>query len=49
MWLLKPSCLNQGRGIEVSKNMRDIIDTVLEKKNQFWVIQKYIEKPFLYK
>lgn len=49
MWLLKPASLNQGRGIEVSKNMRDIVETIQKKKDLYWVIQKYIERPFLYK
>jgi tubulin--tyrosine ligase len=49
VWLLKPASLNQGRGIEVSKNMRDIVETIQKKKDLYWVIQKYIERPFLYK
>jgi len=51
MWLVKPAALNQGRGIEVFKKLRDIIEFIFEKqqKEAFWVVQKYIERPFLYK
>lgn len=48
MWVLKPACLNQGRGIEVSRNIREITDTIYKKKESYWVIQKYVEKPMLY-
>ena len=48
MWVLKPASLNQGRGIEVSRNMREITDIIQKKKDTSWVIQKYIEKPLLY-
>lgn len=33
----------------MSKNMRDIVETIQKKKDLYWVIQKYIERPFLYK
>jgi phosphoribosylamine-glycine ligase len=50
MWVIKPAALNQGKGIEVMKNLRDITEFIFQKnqKDSFWVIQKYIEKPFLY-
>lgn len=51
MWVVKPAALNQGRGIEVFRKMKDIVDFIYNKdqKESFWVVQKYIEKPFLYK
>jgi tubulin---tyrosine ligase len=51
MWVVKPAALNQGKGIEVMKNLRDITEFIFQKnqKDSFWVIQKYIEKPFLYR
>lgn len=51
MWIVKPAALNQGRGIEVFTKLRDITEFIFQKNQQesFWVVQKYIEKPFLYK
>lgn len=48
MWVVKPASLNQGRGIDVLRNVKDITDLVRNKKDQYWVIQKYIERPLLY-
>jgi glutathione synthase/RimK-type ligase-like ATP-grasp enzyme len=48
MWVVKPAALNQGRGIEVMKNSRDITEAVFRKES-YWVVQKYIERPLLYK
>ena len=31
MWLVKPASLNQGRGIEIFRNMRDISDFIFQK------------------
>lgn len=33
------------------KNLKDITEFIYQKnqKESFWVVQKYIEKPFLYK
>lgn len=49
VWLVKPANLNQGKGIEIFRNLRDIKKFIWGKppKSQ-WVIQKYIEKPLLY-
>jgi hypothetical protein len=49
IWLLKPACMNQGRGIEVCHTLKGIKD-VLESKmpNTVMVAQKYVEKPLLY-
>lgn len=51
MWVVKPAALNQGRGIEVFHRLRDIMEFIYTKneKEAFWVVQKYVEKPFLYK
>lgn len=51
LWIVKPAALNQGRGIEVFRKLRDITEFIFQKnqKESFWVVQKYIEKPFLYK
>ena len=50
MWLVKPASLNQGRGIEIFRNMRDIHDFIFHKNPQTksWVVQKYVERPFLF-
>ena len=50
MWIVKPSFMNQGRGIEICKNLREIKQCIFgtSECNQ-WVVQKYIEKPLLYK
>lgn len=49
MWLVKPAALNQGRGIEICHNIKDV-KSVLGSKlpNTVWVVQKYIEKPLLF-
>lgn len=48
MWVVKPAAQNQGRGIEVFKNAKDITNHIFSQKGSYWVIQKYIEKPLLY-
>jgi len=48
-WLVKPANMNQGRGIEVFKNLKDINHFLSQKAHgSFWVVQKYIERPMLY-
>lgn len=51
MWVVKPAALNQGQGIAVFSKLKDINEHIYKpgQKGEFWVIQKYIEKPFLYK
>ena len=50
MWLVKPSDLNQGRGIELCRNLREINQCIDNKPlNSVLVVQKYIERPLLYK
>ena len=42
--------MNQGRGIQIFKNQKDIIDFIISKKpSSKWVVQKYIERPLLFK
>jgi hypothetical protein len=50
MWLLKPAALNQGRGIEVCRSVKEI-NTILKSKlpHSLWLVQKYIERPLLFK
>lgn len=31
MWVVKPAALNQGRGIEVFRNVREVIDFIFKK------------------
>ena len=50
IWLIKPAALNQGRGIEICHTLKEI-KAVLSTKlpNSVWVVQKYIERPLLFK
>jgi tubulin monoglycylase TTLL3/8 len=49
MWLVKPANLNQGRGIEIFRTLKQILTFLGSKPlNSLWVVQKYIEKPLLY-
>ena len=49
IWIVKPSFLNQGRGIEVFHNLLDIQQFLADKNpHSTWIIQKYIERPLLY-
>lgn len=50
LWLIKPANLNQGRGIEIFKNYDKIISFLkTQTPNSYWVAQKYVERPLLYK
>jgi hypothetical protein len=50
MWLIKPAALNQGQGIEVCRTLKEIQKSFRSKPiNSLWIIQKYIEKPLLFK
>jgi len=49
LWLLKPANMNQGRGIEIIRNIRELRASMSAKPaHSQWVLQKYIEKPMLY-
>lgn len=49
-WIVKPANENQGKGIKILKDLK-AIGSFLDGKllNNFWIIQKYIERPLLYK
>lgn len=51
IWIVKPAAMNQGQGIEVFNNDMEGMRKFLESRPAFtnWVIQKYIERPLLYK
>lgn len=38
MWVVKPAAQNQGRGIEVFRNAKDITNHIFKFKDSFWVI-----------
>eukprot|EP00347_Sterkiella_histriomuscorum_P010551 403375852 len=49
-WLLKPANMNQGKGIEIFNTLKQIYSFLANKpQDQLWIVQKYIEKPLLYK
>lgn len=49
-WLVKPSCMNRGKGIEIFHNKEDILKFLSTRPVMSkWVVQKYIERPLLYK
>ena len=50
MWLVKPANENQGKGIKIFSDLNSII-RFLESSIKFtyWVIQKYLERPLLFK
>ena len=48
IWIVKPAGLSRGRGIAAYNNLVEILDHVESKESQ-WVVQKYIENPFLMK
>lgn len=50
IWLVKPAAFNQGKGIEIFRNIKDIQQFIFTRPiNTYWVVQKYVEKPMLYK
>lgn len=55
LWLVKPTALNRGIGIEVFRDLEDIKGFLVAKARQaamgiqpVWVLQKYIENPLLF-
>ena len=54
MWIVKPGeNTNRGTGIQVSRDINHIKsivnNTQVYGKKRSYIVQKYIEKPFLYK
>ena len=50
MWLVKPANENQGKGIKIFHELDHIVRFLESSiKFSYWVIQKYLEKPLLYK
>jgi len=45
-WIMKPSGLSRGRGIQVHNNINKILSLIIEEKDVY-VAQKYIEKPLI--
>lgn len=49
-WLIKPANLNQGRGIKIFNNIKEIGAFLAQQQaHSLWVAQKYLERPLLYK
>ena len=50
MWLVKPTNLNQGRGIEIFSDLDKMLGFINSRNTgTLCVVQKYIERPLLYK
>lgn len=52
LWLIKPANENQGKGIKIMNDLDQIhkfFDSEASVKFSYWVIQKYLERPLLYK
>ncbi|XP_076303241.1 tubulin glycylase 3B isoform X4 [Lasioglossum baleicum] len=47
MWILKPSELCCGTGISISHNVKDIFRKVKGRPKDYFIVQKYIERPLL--
>lgn len=48
MWIVKPSYMNQGRGIEVFSELSKIKQHLTGKAGQEYLVQNYLEKPLLF-
>ena len=49
-WIIKPANMNQGRGIEISNSIKEILKFMSHQlPNSLWVVQKYLERPLVYK
>jgi len=48
MWILKPENENQGRGIEILSSYKELMNKLMAKKGDTYILQKYIERPMLY-
>jgi hypothetical protein len=50
MWLVKPANENQGKGIKIFSDLQQIIRFLESSiKFSYWVVQKYLERPLLFK
>ncbi|XP_011867758.1 PREDICTED: tubulin glycylase 3A-like [Vollenhovia emeryi] len=49
IWILKPSHLCCGNGIVISHNLEDILRRVEQRPKDYYIVQKYIERPLLIK
>ena len=50
MWMVKPANENQGKGIKIFNDMDQIIKFLSSSVHySYWVIQKYLERPLLYR
>lgn len=50
MWLVKPNNLNQGKGIHIFNQWEEIVTFINGRPaGTQWVVQKYIERPLLYR
>ncbi|KAJ8931435.1 hypothetical protein NQ314_015652 [Rhamnusium bicolor] len=47
IWILKPANGSQGVGIHICRTLKYILDVVKLNPNRRYIIQKYIERPFL--
>ncbi|KOX75309.1 Tubulin glycylase 3A [Melipona quadrifasciata] len=47
IWILKPSELCCGTGISISHNLKDIYRKIKSKPKDYFIVQKYIERPLL--
>ncbi|XP_076388301.1 tubulin glycylase 3A isoform X2 [Megachile rotundata] len=47
IWILKPSELCCGTGISISHNLKDIFRRVKSRPKDYFIVQKYIERPLL--
>ena len=49
-WILKPVLMMAGKNIHLFKRIDDIAEFLVKQpRHSKWVLQKYIEKPLLYK
>ncbi|TGZ49818.1 tubulin glycylase 3A [Temnothorax longispinosus] len=49
IWILKPSHLCCGNGIVISHDLKDILRRAEQKPKDYYIVQKYIERPLLIK